>query len=323
VTHRLHRHITGRGSRDYLSFYSDPLNSYPAEVAGNPFPLGAGLVSGITSKVFKQYDPTKHGERQKMIRALGELAVKGANDWHGTSALEHLKAIARGEEGHDTAIYPAIVEYANSVLEGVASQREAKASAAATAAGVSERREERITGAAEGIGTALASAFGRSRQPRRRTTYDRYGRPQRQQYEEESVAGGFPAAGALKKLSGAGGKVASAGLGLGTSVGAASGAAVAAVVIGGLAAGVLLGTLLRKGLGEARAVRNEEAATKAQQALLETRRTLQTQLGRNLTAAENKKLFAALTANLQQLGFTQDDAGRWTRGRSALERFLG
>ena len=86
---------------------------------------------------------------------------------------------------------------------------------------------------------------------------------------------------------------------------------------------MLIGTLLRKGLGEARAVRAEEAATKAQQALLATRRQLQDQLGRKLTAAENKKLFAALLANLQQLGFTQDAAGRWTRGRSALERFLG
>jgi len=98
---------------------------------------------------------------------------------------------------------------------------------------------------------------------------------------------------------------------------------VAAVVIGGLAAGLLIGTLLRKGLGEARAVRAEEAATKAQQALLETRRRLQAELGRKLTAAENKKLLAALYANLEQLGFTQDEGGRWTRQRSGLERFLG
>ena len=95
------------------------------------------------------------------------------------------------------------------------------------------------------------------------------------------------------------------------------------MVIGGLAAGLLIGTLLRKGLGEARAVRAEEAATKAQQALLETRRQLQAELGRKLTAAENKKLLASLYANLVELGFTQDAGGRWTRKRSGLERFLG
>jgi hypothetical protein len=100
-------------------------------------------------------------------------------------------------------------------------------------------------------------------------------------------------------------------------------AATAAVVIGGLAAGVLIGTLLRRAFGEARAVRAEEAADRAAAALLEARRTLETRLGRRLTRGEAQKLFRAYEANLVQLGFSQDAAGRWSRKRSGLETFLG
>lgn len=95
------------------------------------------------------------------------------------------------------------------------------------------------------------------------------------------------------------------------------------MVIGGLAAGALIGTALRHFFGEARAVRSEEAADAGAQALLETRRALEARLGRRLTAPEAKKLFRAYEANLQQLGFTQDGGGRWSRQRTGLERFLG
>jgi hypothetical protein len=94
-------------------------------------------------------------------------------------------------------------------------------------------------------------------------------------------------------------------------------------VIGGLAAGLIIGTALRHFFGEARAVRAEEAADAGARALLETRRSLESQLQRKLTRAEATKLFNAYQANLIQLGFQQDAGGRWSRKRSGLEKLLG
>jgi len=98
---------------------------------------------------------------------------------------------------------------------------------------------------------------------------------------------------------------------------------VAAVVIGGLAAGALIGTLLRRQFGEARAVRAEEAGVQSALVARQVREQLQEQLGRPLTAAERKKLFAAHEAQLAALGFQQDAGGRWSRPRGAIERLLG
>ena len=105
--------------------------------------------------------------------------------------------------------------------------------------------------------------------------------------------------------------------------GGASVAATAAVIIGGLALGAAIGYGLRKIFGEARAVRAEEAADKAAAVLVQTRRDAEGQLGRRLTAPEAKKLFRAYEANLQLLGFTQDEGGRWSRQRTGIEKFLG
>lgn len=107
------------------------------------------------------------------------------------------------------------------------------------------------------------------------------------------------------------------------TVAGASAAATAAVVIGGLAVGVAIGTALRKVFGEAKAVRAEEAAVEANLILRRSRAALEDELGRPVTAAESRKMFAALEANLVKLGFEQLPNGQWHRPRSAVERFLG
>lgn len=303
--HNLHRHITGRQTGDYMRHYTDPAASYPAEVAGNPFPLGAGLVSGIASKIGHAYDPKKHVQRQAMIRYLGEQAKKGAKTWEGKDALAELRAIARGEEGHNTAIYTDIVNYAQSVLSDVESTREEKKASAEEAAAAGERREERITGAATGIGTALASAFGRSRRPRR-TTYDRYGR-RRTQYEEEDVGGGgFQSAGLAGNLGGAGGGKLASQLGKG------------ALVVGAGAAAYLATKYLTAAF--ARGVANkEEAGAAIAMANGQAIRELQRQTGKRPTQAQLREMKAAMSAKLVELGY---DPVTLTRKRSAVERFF-
>ena len=106
-------------------------------------------------------------------------------------------------------------------------------------------------------------------------------------------------------------------------MGAASAATVAAVVIGGLAVGAAIGYGLRKAFGEARAVRAEEAAVEGALVLRQIRERYEAEKGRKVTAAEAKKMFASYAANLEELGFTQDDNGQWRRERGALERLLG
>jgi hypothetical protein len=98
---------------------------------------------------------------------------------------------------------------------------------------------------------------------------------------------------------------------------------VAAVVIGGLAVGLAIGTGLRKLFGEARAVRAEEAMTAAQNLLRQTRRDVEAQLGRKVTAAEARKMYDSFEAQLPGLGFEQLPNGQWHRPRSAVERFFG
>jgi hypothetical protein len=158
MSHRLHRHITGRGSTDYLTHYTDPLAIYPAEVAGNPFPLGvlgglgglgglsgAGHVSGRRRKLASQR-LTQALQGDKAARAeIHRLAALG---WAGFPEAE---MVLRGEE--ETA------------AEKVAA---AKAEAAAVS-GRAEARETRFLEAGTSIGSALATSFGRSRrQPARR-----------------------------------------------------------------------------------------------------------------------------------------------------------
>jgi len=106
-------------------------------------------------------------------------------------------------------------------------------------------------------------------------------------------------------------------------IGAAGAGTIALVVIGGLAAGALIGTLLRKRFGTAKAIRAEEAAAQGALAVREARRQLEDELGRALTTAERKKLFGAYEANLEELGFEQNEVGMWFRPRSGVERFLG
>jgi hypothetical protein len=94
-------------------------------------------------------------------------------------------------------------------------------------------------------------------------------------------------------------------------------------VIAGLAVGVAIGTGLRKLFGEARAIRAEEAAVEGALLLRRARAKVEQELGRSVTPAEAKKMFAAYEANLVLLGFEQDDNGQWHRPRSAVERLLG
>ncbi len=94
-------------------------------------------------------------------------------------------------------------------------------------------------------------------------------------------------------------------------------------MIGGFAVGVAIGTALRRAFGEARAVRAEEAATEGALVLRRARAALEDELGRSLTQPEVQKMFMAYTAQLVQLGFTQDARGQWRRERSAIERILG
>lgn len=103
----------------------------------------------------------------------------------------------------------------------------------------------------------------------------------------------------------------------------ASAATIGAVVIGGLAVGAAIGYGLRKAFGEARAVRAEEAAVEGALVLQQVRHDYEAEKGRPVTQAEAKKMFQAYAANLQQLGFTQDERGQWRRERSAFERLLG
>ena len=97
----------------------------------------------------------------------------------------------------------------------------------------------------------------------------------------------------------------------------------AGVVIAGLAIGAAIGTGLRLAFGEARAVRAEEAATQAALILREQRAILEQQLGRAVNRTEAKKMFAALEANLEDLGFEQNENGMWFRPRSTVEKLLG
>lgn len=107
------------------------------------------------------------------------------------------------------------------------------------------------------------------------------------------------------------------------AVGGASAAAVAGVVIGGLAVGLAIGTALRKLFGEARAVKQEEAAAKSALALRTVRQDVERKLKRKVTAAEARKMFESHEANLVALGFEQDAAGMWFRPRNWWERLLG
>lgn len=63
--------------------------------------------------------------------------------------------------------------------------------------------------------------------------------------------------------------------------------------------------------------------TAAQNLLRQTRRDVEAQLGRRVTAAEARKMYDAFEAHLPGLGFVQMANGQWHRPRSAVERFFG
>ncbi len=262
---------------------------------GLPAIAAASLLGGAFSGAGRVSARRRAGAQERLGKAL-----KG----NQTAADEIRYYAGLGYAGYAEAL-ATLEEYERPAREKAAGERQ-----------VAQEREERAFGLAGEIGTALARGRGgmRGGRRRRRSYYE-------DEYEPRPRRGGARGPSVADVTSGAG--LVKGGAGLATGVGAASGAAIAAVVIGGLAVGAAIGTALRYAFGEARAVRAEEAADKAGSAMRRVRGETERRLGRSLTSAEARKFYNSYIANLQQLGFTQDAQGRWSRERSWLERTLG